>query len=234
MAAPSTPASPRVYRDELRGWQLAIPPGWTQLPDSVVKLMHEEAARTVQDASAFIYLTAFIRDPSQFGTEPHVLVQFTPTPLNQATRAELAKALSALDSSEIQRQLKQGGMDLLGHVAPGQFILEDGTNRLLGSLDIDPPGQPELSVRARIVGFPTKAGIVQLNFYDYPKRTNGISMPESDLDSFVRGVSIDPDRVWTPARMPSGINWRGVGFSALVGAVAALAVFGISRWIKRA
>ena len=92
------PGGGAVYRNNVYGFQLGVPAGWTQEPDSVLHDRVLRMRRNGASESETNYVAAFTRTPGRWTAYPYVLVQVNDVAADDSQPGDLASVAAELNS----------------------------------------------------------------------------------------------------------------------------------------
>ncbi len=227
-----------IVHSEAYGYQIAIPQGWVEIPDDVLKetfakiLNAEAQKRIVQDKG-------FQLDSSEDWLEyPYVLVQpilysrfGRSSQINEDEFLEFVRALTGLNTDNVvNNALSKDAGDILENVAAGMAELDSSNRRFFWhmKMTVKDVGQ----VRGLVCGYFGRNSLVQVSFYaksdDWDKYK---VVRKAFLDSFRfdSGSAYSVELAKASSRSIFSGAWERVSAVAIVAAVGVIIKMAIKR-----
>lgn len=157
------------YRNDTYGFEIAVPPGWVQVPDSVLRERVLAMRRMGAPEGKIDYPAAFARAPvGDWFARPYVLVQVNPSAPDQTAPSSLVQVAADLT-----------GMGQSAHYDPGQDAVLVTSSRI--------PAQPGTWLRSCSGIRNSRRGLVSVMVYDL----EGDSLSTAAIrDRFLTGLRI--------------------------------------------
>jgi len=230
MLAASAAAHAAEYRNANLGFSVDLGPDWKVASDAELRKLETAArAATSQPPNGkYEYVVGYSRDPKGKLAVPFLVVQFTPMPMENATYADLAKGFSADVMEEGGKRVQQASNGALSGVKVGRAVVDAKSNRLLATMDLQ---SPTGTLRATMIGFFSKDGVIQFNVYSTPADAAAqVASVERGLQTF----RFDPGYQFAPtARRDAYALSRGMGAVAFYCLLGALLVYAVKKGIDR-
>src|SRR5262245_56560230 len=188
------------------GWNVAIPPGWTEAEASFVESANAMVRERMPTANVR-YTGGFVREGAAAGAYPYILLQFTPMLMEGLTYEKFAQDIGAMDMKHVASQIKGSMADVLAAVTVNTPVMDREHNRLiLRSVLGGVGGVGGEEVSGFSVSYLAQDGLVQL--HAYAKKDSGED-PAVLLQPFLDSFRFDPGCAFEPAS--NWFSWSGAG-----------------------